>query len=170
MSKLKDIDVAIVTTQGEDYLRAYNQFIEVYGTDDAPPIDTPKAANGLSYFGLCVALVRKQYKSAVDLCKRAIDLEFYNGDHFANLARVYIAAGNRKKAVETAEAGLKVSPENELLVKVREELGIRARPAVPFLDRQNPINVTLGQARAAAKKNAAETPKKTARPAQRKKR
>ena len=110
MNKLKDIDVAIVTTQEEDYLRAYNQFVEVYRTEDAPPIDTPKAANGLSYFGLCVALVQKKYKTAAELCKRAIDLEFYNGDHYANLARVYAAWGNRKKAVEVAEAGLKLAP------------------------------------------------------------
>ncbi len=160
MSKLKDIDIAIVTTQEEDYLQAYNKFMEVYGTDDAPPIDTPKAANGLSYFGLCIALVRKQYKSAVDLCRRAIDLEFYNGDHYANLARVYVAAGNRKKAVETADAGLKVAPESEALLAVRKELGVRARPAVPFLDRANPINVAIGQARHARQNNVEAEPKK----------
>jgi len=28
--------------------------------------------------------------------RRAIELEFYNGEHYANLARVYVAAGNRK--------------------------------------------------------------------------
>ncbi len=160
MSRLKDIDIAIVATQEEDFLRAYNMFSEVYGTADGPPLDTPKAANGLSYFGLCVALVQKQYKSAIDLCKRAIDLEFYNGDHYANLARVYAAAGNRKKAVEVADAGLKVAPENEVLLVARRELGIRARPAVPFLDRSNPINVTLGAARHAARQNAAAAPPK----------
>jgi tetratricopeptide (TPR) repeat protein len=151
MSRLKDIDIAIVATQEEDYLRAFNLFMEVYGTEDSPPIDTPKAANGLSYFGLCVALVQKEYKPAIELCKRAIDLEFYSGDHYANLARVYAVAGNRKKAVDTAEAGLKLAPENELLRTVRKELGVRSRPLVPFLDRANPINVTLGQARYAKK-------------------
>lgn len=151
MARLKDIDRAIVATQGEDFLRAYNLFLEVYGTDDAPPLDTPKAANGLSYFGLCVALVQKQYKSAIDLCKRAIDLEFYNGDHYANMARVYAAAGNRKKAIEVAESGLKVAPESGLLQQVRTELGVRARPTVPFLERSHPINVSLGQSRHAKK-------------------
>ncbi len=164
MGRLKDIDVAIVTAQEEDFLRAYNMFIELYGTEDGPPLDTPKAANGLSYFGLCVALVQKQYKSAIDLCKRAIDLEFYNGDHYANLARVYAAAGNRKKAVEVADAGLKVAPESEILLAARRELGVRARPAVPFLDRSNPINVTLGHARHARKSSEVGAPqrKKTA--------
>jgi tetratricopeptide (TPR) repeat protein len=150
-SVLKKIDEACVQTRLGNYLHALTAFLEVYGTDDMPPLSNPKAANGLSFFGLCVALVSKKYKIAVDLCRRAIDLEFYNGDHYANLARVYSAAGNRKKAIETAEAGLKIVPEHEELLKARRELGMRSRPAVPFLDRAHPINVTLGQSRHAKK-------------------
>ena len=148
---LTPIEEAIETAREEDYLHALTKFLDLYGTEDAPPIRTPKDASGLSYFGLCLALVRKQFKPAIDLCRRAIDLEFYNGDHYANLARVYTAAGNRKKAVETAESGLKLVPEHDYLLSVRKTLGVRARPPVPFLDRANPINVSLGQARHAAK-------------------
>jgi tetratricopeptide (TPR) repeat protein len=147
----QDIDLAIEATRDHDYLKALTTFIEIYGTENSPPIQSPKDASGLSFFGLCLALVRKQYKAGVDLCKRAIDLEFYNGDHYANLARVYMASNNRKKAVETADQGLKLVPEHEYLMEVREELGVRKRPPVPILDRSNPINVTLGQARAAKK-------------------
>lgn len=153
------IEQAIESAREDDYLHALTKFLDVYGTDDSPPIRTPKDASGLSYFGLCLALVRKQFKPAIDLCRRAIDLEFYNGDHYANLSRVYTAAGNRKKALETAEAGLKLVPEHEYLLAVRKALGIRARPAVPFLDRTNPVNVSLGQARH-AKKVADELAKK----------
>lgn len=160
MSRLRQIDVAIVATQEEDYLRAYNLFLDLYGTEDGPPLDTPKAANGLSYFGLCVALVQKKYKAAIDLCKHAIDIEFYNGDHYANLARVYVAAGNRKKAIETADNGMKIAAETELLLQVRAELGVRARPPVPFLDRNHPINVTLGHSRHAKKSAVRERKKK----------
>jgi tetratricopeptide (TPR) repeat protein len=160
---LTPIEEAIETAREEDYLHALTKFLDLYGTDDAPPIRTPKDASGLSYFGLCLALVRKQYKPAIDLCRRAIDLEFYNGDHYANLARVYVAAGNRKKAVETADNGLKRVPEHDYLLQVRKSLGVRARPAVPFLDRTNPINVSLGQARHAAKENETTTPAKKKR-------
>ena len=144
---IKDIDAAVALTKEEDYLHALTRFVEIYGTKDAPPIQNPKDASGLSFFGLCVALVQKNYRTGIDLCKRAIDLEFYNGDHYANLARVYLAQGNRKKAVDTAEQGLKLVPEHEALLEVRKELGVRSRPAVPFLDRANPVNVSLGQAR-----------------------
>jgi len=145
------LEEAIAAARNEDYLRALTLFLDVYGTEDAPPIRTPKDASGLAYFGLTIALMQKKFKPAIDLCRRAVELEFYNGDHYANLARVYIAAGNRKKALETLEQGLKLVPEHEYLLEVRKSMGVRARPAVPFLDRSHPINVTLGQSRHAKK-------------------
>jgi tetratricopeptide (TPR) repeat protein len=145
------LEEAIIAAREEDYLRALTLFLDVYGTDDAPPIRTPKDATGLSFFGLTLAIMQKRIKPAIDLCRRAVELEFYNGDHYANLARVYIAAGNRKKALETLEQGLKLVPEHDYLVAVRKSMGVRARPAVPFLDRAHPINVTLGQSRHAKK-------------------
>jgi len=145
------IESAIAAAREDEFLAALTLFLDIYGTADAPPIRTPKSAAGLSWFGLCVALVRKEYRAAVDLCQRAIDLEFYNGDHYANLSRVYSAMGKRRKAVETADQGLKLAPGHEYLHEVRRQLGVRSRPAVPFLDRTNPINVSLGQARHAKK-------------------
>ena len=154
------IDDAVKAAREGDYLSALNIFLDVYGTDESPPIKTPKSASGLSWFGLCLVLMRKQTKSGIDLCRRAIELEFYNGDHYANLARVYTIAGNRKKAVETADQGLKQSPHHPYLIEVRKSLGIRSRPAVPFLERGNPINVSLGQARHAKKVAEREAKKK----------
>ena len=147
----RQIEEAMQATREEDFLRAYNLFIEIYGGEDPPPPTDPKAVTGLSFFGLCVALVQKKYKPAIDLCRRALELQFYNADHYLNLAKVYIAGGNRKKSVETAEEGLKGHSDYAPLVEFRKSLGIRARPAVPFLDRSHPINVTLGQARHAKK-------------------
>ena len=144
---MRRIDHAVLMTDNGQYLEALTEFLDIYGTEDSPPLNSAKAASGLSYFGLCLALVQRKYRAAADLCKRAIDLEFYNGDHYANYARVYMMVNNRKKALETVENGMKIAPENDQLRKVRQELGVRARPAVPFLDRSHPINVSLGQAR-----------------------
>ncbi|HVE71164.1 MAG TPA: tetratricopeptide repeat protein [Thermoanaerobaculia bacterium] len=145
------LETAIAAAREEDYLRAMTLFLDIYGTEDAPPIRTPKDASGLSFFGLTLALMQRKFKPAIDLCKRAIELEFYNGDHYANLARVYVAAGNRKRALETLEQGLKLVPGHDYLTQVRTSMGVRSRPAVPFLDRSHPINVTLGQSRHAKK-------------------
>jgi tetratricopeptide (TPR) repeat protein len=155
------LDEAIRAAREEDFLRALTLFIDIYGTDEMPPMRTPKDAMGLSWFGLALALVRKEMKNAMDLCRRAIEVEFYNGDHYANLARVYVAAGNRRKAIETAEQGLKLVPEHGYLTHVRKSLGVRAQPYVPFLDRTNPINVSLGQARHAKRVAAKERRKKS---------
>ena len=156
------IQEAIEVTKSEDYLRAYTLFLDIYGTEDPPPVSVAKSAEGLSYFGLCLALVQKKFKPAIDLCRRAIELQFYSGEHYANLTRVYVAAGNRKKALETIDAGLKLMPDDDSLLAVRKSLGVRAKPAVPFLDRAHPINVTIGQSRH-AKKVADEEPKKRGR-------
>ena len=150
MSLTKRIAAAVEATQEEDYLRALTLFVEIYGGEDVANLNA-KSATGLSYFGLCIALVEKKYKTAIDLCKRALELEFYNGDHYINLMKVYVAAGNRKKALETIEAGLKLHPEDGPLQQARRSLGVRARPPVPFLDRAHPINVSLGKARHAKK-------------------
>jgi tetratricopeptide (TPR) repeat protein len=161
---IKEVNAAIALTKEHDYLHALTRFVEIYGHDDSPPIKSAKDASGLSYFALCIALVQKKYKPAIDLAKRAIDLEFYSGTHYANLSRIYLASGNRKKAVETAEAGLKLLPEHEELLEVRKELGVRARPSVPFLDRTNPVNVSLGQARHAKKVSDGQAARKKHRP------
>lgn len=160
----KSLDEAIELTREQEYLRALTIFLDVYGAEDAesPLIlsKTAKSATGLSYFGLCLMLVQKKTKQAIELCKRAIDLEFYDGNHYANLARVYVAAGNRKKALETVQQAMKDHREDAALLKVRRELGVRSTPPVPFLDRSNPINVTLGQSRHAKKVAQREAKKK----------
>ena len=156
----RKITEGILCTRQEDYLQGLTQFLDVYGTEEQPTVAGAKAAEGLSYFGLCLALMTRKYKAAIDLCKHAIELQFYNGDHYANLARVYLAAGNRKKALETAEGGLKLLPDHEGLLAARALLGVRARPALPLLDRSNPINVSLGQARHAKRLADAEKGKR----------
>jgi tetratricopeptide (TPR) repeat protein len=157
---MNKIDEAIQLSRRGEFLQAFTTFLEIYGTETAPPLNNPKGAAGLSYFGLCMALVQKKYRPAIELCRRALDLEFYNGDHYVNLARVYLAAGQRKKALEIAESGLKLLPDHEGLQRVRRTLGVRSRPPVPFLNRSHPINISLGQARHAKKESEQEKRKK----------
>ena len=148
---MRPLQQAIEAAREGEYLRALTMFLDVFGSEEGPRVNASKTAIALSYFGLSLALVQKKFKPAIELCRRAIALEFYNGEHYANLARVYIAAGNRKKALETLEDGFKAAPDDEILTLVREAIGVRARPAVPFLDRSHPINVSIGQSRHAKK-------------------
>jgi tetratricopeptide (TPR) repeat protein len=125
-----------------------------------------KMADGLSYYGLALALVEKKYKAGIEFCRKAIELQFYHGDHYANLARVYVAAGNRKKAVETINEGLRVHPDDADILKLKREIGERSAPVVPFLSRDNPLNVALGRARHAREVKAAAKKKRRSSPAE----
>lgn len=118
------------------------------------------APDGLSYYALCVALVQKKYKPAVDLCKKAIEMQFYHGEHYANLARIYMEAESRSKALTTIEKGLQVIPEHDELLRLRKELGLRRKPPIPFLSRSNPLNVALGRAQHDRRVAAVEQEKK----------
>lgn len=126
----------------EEYMVALNTLAELYAGGYKEG-----TAEGLSYYGVAVALVNKKYKDAIDLCQKAIKLQFLNPHHYVNLAKVYIAAGHRKKAIQALEQGLSVLPGDRVIVVYWKQLGIRSRPAIPFLSRDNPLNVALGKAR-----------------------
>ena len=141
LEPLEAMRLGIEAARKADYLRALTLLNEAYSADQVP------APDGLSHFGLCVALVQKTYKPAVELCKKAVELQFYNAEHYANLARVYVAADHRKKALSTIEQGLKMVPDDQSLLAVRKELGLRRKPPIPFLSRSNPLNVAMGRQR-----------------------
>ena len=139
---------AIQAAEREDFQQALTIFNSIYNEQSDEPVD------GLSHYGLCLALVERRYKPAVRLCQRAMSVQFYNASHYANATRVFIAAGNRKRAVEALENGLKQLPKDPLLLQVRERIGWRRGNIVPFLHRDNPLNVWLGRRRAAARRKA----------------
>lgn len=102
-----------------------------------PPDKFPQ---GLSYYGLCLAHVEHQNKAGAEFCKKAIDLQVYEGRHWANMVRVYVAAKNRRKAVEILERGLKNLKDDAALLRVREEIGYRRARSLKFLHRRHPVN------------------------------
>lgn len=141
----------IEATRREDYARAIEVFTEAYANGFLRG-----TADGCSYFGVAVALHAKRYREAIDLCKRSVRLQPSNASHYVNLARVLVAAGNRKKAVEALEQGLGQLPENRAILDFWATIGRRAKPPIPFLPRDNPLNVVLGQARSKTKPAPAE--------------
>lgn len=132
---------AIEAIGSDDYLRALTLLSDVYGSGGAePPL-------GLSYYGLALALVDHDYPSAIDACSRAIDLEPKRAEHCYNLARVYRAAGMHGRCWSTLERALVLFPDDTRLRMLREEIGVRLRPAIPFLSRGNALNRMIGRMR-----------------------
>lgn len=101
----------------------------------------------LSYYGLCLAMHTGRAKEAAEFCQAALEREFFNIELYANMGRVWAAARSRRKAVDAIDRGLAVEPRNQMLLKLRETLGVRKQPVLPFLHRNNPLNVTLGRVR-----------------------
>lgn len=101
-------------------------------------------ARYMSYYGMCKAVRGGEIGLGLELCTRAIKKEFFKPEHYINLARVYMAAGNKKGAMKVLLKGLKHDPANAEINKMLVALGFRHKPVIPALDRANPLNKILG--------------------------
>lgn len=140
------IQAGIAATKERRYTQALVLFAKAYGSaDGSTPNQTNKYVEGFSYYGLCLAKEQKKFRPAIDFCRKAVEIQFYNAEHYANLTRVYLAAGTRKRAVEALQAGLRALPNDAMLQSLQKEIGMRSRPILPFLSRNNPLNIALGK-------------------------
>jgi len=107
----------------------------------------------LSYYGCLEAIVNKNYVRGIDTCLKAIKIlngwlpfgqEFFYPVFYLNLGRAYLAAGDRKKAIEVFCKGLTFDGGNRELLREVRKLGIRRKPVVPFLPRSHFINKYIG--------------------------
>ena len=106
-----------------------------------------------SFLGYGIARYQKQVKEGLRLCQHAVKTQFYHPDCHLNLARVQILAKNRKGAVHAIAQGLALDPRNAALRALHDEIGVRKRPVIGFLSRNNPVNRTLGRLRRNLKAN-----------------
>lgn len=136
------IKVGVAAAERRDYETGLKVLRAVYagGIEGAPP-------DGLSAYGLCLAMAGGKRKEGVDYCQAAIRAQFYESRHYINLIKLYLAAQNRKKAVEVLEQSLKTMPEDKRLLALRNEMGYRARSTIPFLHRDHALNQSLGRLR-----------------------
>jgi len=100
-----------------------------------------------SYLGLGLAQQKKKVREGLQLCEQAVKTEFYNPENFLNLARVHLLAGNRRQGMQAIDRGLRVDPSNPALLTLMHDSGIRRRPVLPRLSRDNPLNQLFGRVR-----------------------
>lgn len=100
-----------------------------------------------SYLGYGIAKFKNKRREGLALCEHAVKIEFYQPDNQLNLARTHLLNGNRKRALEAIERGLKIDREHHELLELKQELGSRRPPVLGFLDRGNFLNVFLGRLR-----------------------
>ena len=102
-----------------------------------------------SYLGYGIASRQKRVQEGLKLCRHAVKVQFYEPENYVNLTRTLLLAGERPAAVRAVLDGLKVDRNNEELLALYRELGIRRLPVLPFLSRSNPLNQLLGKVRSA---------------------
>lgn len=102
-----------------------------------------------SYLGYGIASRQKRVQEGLKLCRHAVKVQFYEPENYVNLTRTLLLAGaaERPAAVRAVLDGLKVDRNNEELLTLHRELGIRQLPVLPFLSRSNPLNQLLGKVR-----------------------
>jgi Flp pilus assembly protein TadD len=106
----------------------------------------------LSFLGLAIARSEKRWTEAIKLCETALQFKRKELQLHLNLAEVYVASGQRSDAIIILDQARESFGPNPRLVKARSRVEKRRSPMLPFLDRQNPLNKSLGKLRHRASK------------------
>jgi tetratricopeptide (TPR) repeat protein len=105
----------------------------------------PDDSRYASYYGLCLALAKRDTREAVPICMDAIRRDIYRPELFLNLGRVYLLKRDRGRAHEAFMMGLRLDRRDPRIRRELRRMGIRRRPIFPFLDRDHLLNRWLGR-------------------------
>jgi len=97
-----------------------------------------------SYHGL--SLVCSGDVSGLNLCRNTAARERLQATVFHNLALAELRLRHRKRACAAIRYGLNLDPAHAGLLKLRRDMGVRRKPCLPFLKRENLLNKWLGKA------------------------
>ena len=105
------------------------------------------AAGVFSYYGLCIAALRKQYSDGIKYCKLSLKVQSNNPEHYENQAKIHLLARARGRAVDALFDGLSYDPDNKPINRILDGIGRRREPVISFLPRGNVLNVYFGKKR-----------------------
>ncbi len=106
-----------------------------------------------SFLGYGIARYQKQVKEGLRLCQHAVKAQFYHPECHLYLARVQswprTARGPSTRSPRDSPSIRAMRP----CARCTSEIGVRKRPVIGFLSRNNPVNRTLGKLRRQMKTN-----------------
>ena len=106
----------------------------------------PDSALALSYAGMLRSAKDGALPKGIEMCQEAARRDPKEALCFLNLARVYLAAGDRFQCVRAIHKGLKLrTPYRDFLTISYSSIGRRRNPPLRFLGRNNPLNNLLGK-------------------------
>lgn len=98
-----------------------------------------------AYLGHAIARCEGRRHVGLELCRHAVELQPFQPVNHLNLARTYLLIGNRRLALRSLKKGLAIDSTHRELLELSREMGVRRRPPIPFLPRENPLNRWLGK-------------------------
>ena len=104
----------------------------------------------LSHYGMCLGLLGRRKYEGVRFCREAVAMEGYNPDLLWNLGRALLAANRRGEAYAALTKGLRLQRDHRGIIMELKKMGVRRKPFLRFLSRDNPINVFLGRLRSSS--------------------
>ncbi len=97
----------------------------------------------LSFIALCQVLTKDC--SGLNTLRELTDQECFDGDLFCNLAIAEFVSKHRRRAFSAIDKGIKIGSDHNGLDVLYEMLDTRRPPTLPFLNRDNPLNIALGK-------------------------
>ena len=96
-----------------------------------------------SKLAFCLAKERRQYQQAMHLCREALQAEPGNPDHYYQLSRIYLVAGQKRQALKSLRKGLKFKRHQPIIDELIR-LGARKAPVFSTLPREHLLNRSVG--------------------------
>lgn len=152
------IRIGIAAAKEKKYERALVFLAEAYNrltkTPEANPADAPGAspaaraavpAIALSYYGLCLALQRRQYQQGAAFCELAISAERSVSEHYQILSRIWRERGNDEKAMDAVKRGLAACPGSRSLQTLQGELKRSHAPDTTLMAHMGSLGSAVGR-------------------------
>jgi predicted Zn-dependent protease len=98
----------------------------------------------ISAQALCLAMVKKEFKTAIAMCHEAIKKEPKNPEHYYRQGKILILSGRKKDSIWVLRMGLRHG-RHRGIIDTLGSLGVRRPPPLMFLSRSNPLNKYLGK-------------------------
>ncbi len=130
--------------QEELRLQNYSQALDHFTVllDEADYSD-PHFDRYQSYTGLCQVLLGE--KEGISLCRKSAATSTPKIENMCNLALAELQLNKRNNAIDAIQKGIKLDPKNNQLKKLKSRLDTRRKPFIPFISRDNFVNVMVGK-------------------------
>lgn len=100
----------------------------------------------IAFYGLCLMQLGNR-DEGFNKCVVAAEKELTNPEVFVYLAKAAIIMFRRKMALRAISQGLVIEPTHMELKLLRKGMGIRGKPLLGFLSRDNILNILSGKLR-----------------------